>query len=57
MNLNLFVCLFVRACNSKNIAPVDLIYLHKNELTRGSGLLRLPGSASGFGRNNLLKDS
>ena len=29
MHLGLFVCMSVRTSNSKTIAPIDLIFLHK----------------------------
>ena len=32
------VCLSVRMHNSKTVAPIDLIFLHKKEFTGGSNL-------------------
>ena len=34
-----YVCLSIRSRNSKTIAPIDLIFLHKKEYTCGSVLV------------------
>ena len=38
MHLGLLVCMSVQTRNSKTIAPIDLIALHKKYYTRGSVL-------------------
>ena len=39
MHLGLFVCIFVRMCNSKTIAPIALVFLHSQYYSHSSVLL------------------
>ena len=36
----IFVCMSVRTRNSKTVAPIELIFLHKNYYARGSVLFK-----------------
>ena len=56
MFVSLSVCLSVRACDSKTIAPIDLIFFTQGGVyTWLSHPLRLSGSGSGL--KNLLNES